>query len=79
MFVLLALIVEMIPTPSTKEDSPLVMTIYECSVGLFIVQYLVVLCTHQMATWKDEMKPWIQRLAGINVDYTKAGFLNDAG
>ena len=54
------------------------MTIYECSVGLFIVQYLVVLCTHQMATWKDEMKPWIQRIAGINVDYTKASFPNDA-
>ena len=40
MFVLLALIVVMIPTPATKEDSPLVVTIYECSVGLFIIQYL---------------------------------------
>ena len=77
MFVLLALIVEMIPTPATKEDSPLVMTIYECSVGLFIIQYLVVLFTHQMATWKDEMKPWIQRVAGINVDYTKCYSMPD--
>ena len=78
MFVLLALIVEMIPTPATKEDSPLVMAIYECSVGLFIIQYLVVIFTHQMATWKDEMKPWIQKMAGIKVDYTKPGFQNDA-
>ena len=77
MFVLLALIVEMIPTPATKEDFPLVMTIYECSVGLFIIQYLVVLFTHQMATWKDEMKPWIQRVAGINVDYTKCYAMPD--
>ena len=37
---LTTLIVEMIPTPATKEDSPLVVTIYECSVGLFIIQYL---------------------------------------
>ena len=77
MFVLLALIVEMIPTPATKEDSPLVMIIYECSVGLFIIQYLVVLFTHQMATWKHEMKSWIQRIAGINVDYNKCYSMPD--
>ena len=64
MFVLLALIVDMIPTPSNAKDSPLVMRIYECSVGLFIIQYLVVLFTHQMATWKDEMTSGMQRVAG---------------
>ena len=61
----------MIPSPANKQDAPLVMKIYEFSLGLFIIQYIVVLFTHQMASWKDEMKSWVQKFAGINVDYSK--------